>query len=596
MYVVATAGHVDHGKSSLVKALTGMEPDRWEEEKRRGLTIDLGFVWTRLDSGADVAFVDVPGHEKFLGNMLAGVGPASVVLFVVAADEGWQAQSTDHRDALRALGIEHGVVALTRADRADTARRVEVAAQVKAELAGTALADAPIVYVSAKTGEGVEKLRAELDSVLAAMPAPDPQARVRLWVDRAFSVKGAGTVVTGTLAAGTVSVGDGLELSGQRVTVRGVHSENRAVDSAAPVTRVALNLRGVAADQVHRGDALLSPGCWRVLDTVDVRRTFGTDMSELPQNLVVHIGTAGVGARLRPLGGEFARLTLESPLPLILLDRFVVRSPGGRHVVAGFEVVDVHPAELNRRGDAKKRAVELETLEATSPAQWLKRCGYAELRGLVRDGFSVAEKPTGVIEFRDWWIAASQVTAWKGALIQAVEAHAKANPLSPGLTKAAAMDALGLTEPALLGLAAAAAKLETVDGVLRMPGQTVDLGPAERGVAELERRLREDPFAAPEAEDLKELGLGPKELAAAERAGRLLRLANGVVLLPSAPREALTVVSQLEQPFTLSEARKALGTTRRVAIPVLEHLDATGATRLVDGKRFVRAAGAKEPK
>ena len=596
MYVVATAGHVDHGKSSLVKALTGMEPDRWEEEKRRGLTIDLGFVWTKLDSGADVAFVDVPGHEKFLGNMLAGVGPAPVVLFVVAADEGWQAQSADHRDALRALGIEHGVVALTRADKADAARRAEVTAQVKAELAKTALADAPVVEVSAKTGEGVEKLRAELDQVLAAMPAPDCQARVRLWVDRAFSVKGAGTVVTGTLAAGTVSVGDEMELGGQLVTVRGVHSENKSVNSAGPVTRVALNLRGVAADQVHRGDALLSPERWRVLDTVDIRRTFGTAMTELPQNLVVHIGTAGVGARLRPLGGEFARLTLESPLPLTLLDRFVVRSPGGRHVAAGFEVVDMHPAELRRRGDAKKRAAELEVLEPANPSKWLKRCGYAAHEELVRDGFSVEEKPAGVIEFARWWIAARQVTAWKDALLRAVDEHRAANPLSPGLTKAAAMDALNLSEPALLGLAVAAAQLESVDGVLRVPGQAVDLGPAERGVAELEQRLYAEPFAAPEAEELKELGLGPKELAAAERAGRVLRLDKGVVLLPSAPREALEVVSTLEQPFTLSEARQALGTTRRVAIPLFEHLDATGATRLVDGKRFAFGPGAKEPK
>lgn len=596
MYVVATVGHVDHGKSSLVKALTGMEPDRWEEEKRRGLTIDLGFVWTKLDSGADVAFVDVPGHEKFLGNMLAGVGPAPVVLFVVAADEGWQAQSTDHRDALRALRIEHGVVALSRADRADAARRAEVAAQVKAELAETALADAPVLEVSAKTGEGVGTLRTELDQVLAAMPAPDPQARVRLWVDRGFSVKGAGTVVTGTLAAGTVSVGDELELHGQRVTVRGVHSENKSVDSAGPVTRVALNLRGVAADQVHRGDALLSPGGWRVLETVDIRRTFGTEMAELPQNLVVHIGTADVGARLRPLGGEFARLTLESPLPLTLLDRFVVRSPGGRHVAAGFEVVDMHAAELRRRGDAKKRAAELEALEPTNPSEWLKRCGYASRDDLLRDGFSVEEKPAGVIVFREWWIAARQVTAWKNALVEAMEAHAAANPLSPGLTKAAAMDALNLSEPALLGLAVAAAKLESVDGVLRVPGKTVDLGPAERAVAELEQRLRAEPFAAPEAADLKEWGLGPKELAAAERAGRLLRLAKGVVLLPSAPREALSVVTQLEQPFTLSAARQALGTTRRVAIPLLEHLDATGATRLVEGKRFVCGPGERAPK
>ena len=209
MYVVATAGHVDHGKSTLVRALTEMDPDRWEEEKRRGLTIDLGFAWTTLPSGADVAFVDVPGHEKFLGNMLAGVGPAPVVLFVVAADEGWQAQSTDHRDALRALGVKHGIIALTRSDRAT----VDRTAEIRTQLAGTPLADAPIIPVSAPTGDGIAALRQALDEVLADVPAPDAQAPVRLWVDRAFSVKGAGTVVTGTLAAGTLRVGDSLKVA-----------------------------------------------------------------------------------------------------------------------------------------------------------------------------------------------------------------------------------------------------------------------------------------------------------------------------------------------------------------------------------------------
>ena len=588
MFVVATAGHVDHGKSGLVKALTGMEPDRWEEEQRRGLTIDLGFVWTRLDSGADVAFVDVPGHEKFLGNMLAGVGPAPVVLFVVAADEGWQAQSTDHRDALRALGVQHGMVALTRADKADETRRAEVAAQVRAELAGTRLADAPVIEVSAKTGEGVDKLRASLDALLAGTPVPDKDARVRLWVDRAFSVKGAGTVVTGTLAAGTIAVGDELMLRDRKVAVRGLQSENASASSVGPVSRVAVNLRGVDAEEIHRGDALLSPGAWRVLETVDVRRTFGTDMAELPRNLVVHTGTAGVGAQLRPLGGDFARLTLEKPLPLTLLDRFVVRSPGGRHVVAGVEVVDVHPVSLSRRGDAKKRAEQLAQVIPQDPADWLKRSGYDRVDNLIRDGFSVSERPAGIVEFRDWWISAGQVSLWKRELLRAVTEHSAANPLAPGLPRPAAMDALQLTEPALLGLAVAAAKVESVDGVLRLPGQGVDLGPAERGVAELERRLRDEPFAAPEAEDLKDLGLGAKELAAAERAGRLLRLQGGVVLLPSAPREAQAVVSKLEQPFTLSAARKALETTRRVAIPLLEHLDSIGVTRLVDGQRAVR--------
>ncbi|MGV0430602.1 selenocysteine-specific translation elongation factor [Corynebacterium tuberculostearicum] len=584
MYVVATAGHVDHGKSTLVRALTEMDPDRWEEEKRRGLTIDLGFAWTRLPSGADVAFVDVPGHEKFLGNMLAGVGPAPVVLFVVAADEGWQAQSTDHRDALRALGVEHGIIALTRSDRAT----VDRTAEIRTQLAGAPLADAPIIPVSAPTGDGIAALRQALDEVLADVPAPDAQAPVRLWVDRAFSVKGAGTVVTGTLAAGTLRVGDSLKVAtagGERaVEIRGLHSENRAEDSLGPVTRAAVNLRGADAADIHRGDVLLTPGAWRLVDHLDVRRTFGAELDGLPDNLVVHTGTAGVEAHLRPLSADFARISLAHPLPLRLLDRFVVRSPGGRHVVAGVEAVDLRPPELNRRGAARHRAEELSAQDSfRDPASYLRRVGFARLDDLDRDGFATTAPPQGIIAFRDWWIAASQVTRWKQALTDALQAHAAAHPLAPGMPRKAALDALGLQEEGLLGLAIAAAKAESSEGVLRFPGQRADLGAAERGVAAIEERLKVEPFAAPEADDLTELGLGPKALAAAERAGRLLRLKQGIVLLPSAPEEARRRLAELEQPFTLSAARKALGTTRRVAIPLLEYLDAQRITRRGDG-------------
>ena len=586
MYVVATAGHVDHGKSTLVRALTEMDPDRWEEEKRRGLTIDLGFAWTTLPSGADVAFVDVPGHEKFLGNMLAGVGPAPVVLFVVAADEGWQAQSTDHRDALRALGVEHGIIALTRSDRAT----VDRTAEIRTQLTGTLLADAPIIPVSAPTGDGIAALRQALDEVLAAAPVPDAQAPVRLWVDRAFSVKGAGTVVTGTLAAGTLRVGDSLKAAtagGERdVEVRGLHSENRAQDSLGPVTRAAVNLRGADATDIHRGDVLLTPGAWRLVDHLDVRRTFGAELDGLPDNLVVHTGTAGVGAHLRPLSADFARISLAHPLPLRLLDRFVVRSPGGRHVVAGVEAVELRPPELNRRGAARRRAEELSAQDSfRDPASYLRRVGFARVDDLARDGFTTVAPPQGIIAFRDWWIAATQVTRWKQSLTDALHAHAAAHPLAPGMPRKAAMDALGLQEEGLLGLAIAAAKAESNEGVLRLPGQQADLGPAERGVAAIEERLKAKPFVAPEADDLTELGLGPKELAAAERAGRLLRLKQGIVLLPSAPEEARRRLAELEQPFTLSAARKALGTTRRVAIPLLEYLDAQRITRRGDGGR-----------
>ena len=607
MHVVATAGHVDHGKSALVRALTDMDPDRWAEEKRRGLTIDLGFVWTTLPSGTDLAFVDVPGHEKFLGNMLAGVGPAPVVIFVVAADEGWQEQSTDHRDALRALDIRHGLIALTRADRADATRRAEVTAQVRHELAGTALADAPLVEVSAHTGEGIAQMRQVLDEVLAQVPAPDPQARVRVWIDRAFSVKGAGTVVTGTLAAGTLRVGDTLQLASpdgtRAVEVRGLHSENTAHEVLEPTSRVAVNLRGISADAIHRGHSLLSSGAWELVEQIDVRRTFGQDFYELPQNIVVHIGTAGLEAHVRPLSADYARLSLAYPLPLQLLDRFVVRSPGGRHVSAGVQVIDVYPPELNRRGAARRRAEELALLADVSPSDatttaaaspspftdptaYVQRVGYVPVGKLQRAGFTVddpAAPPQGIIAFRQWWIAARQITRWKNQLLVALGKHAQDNPLAAGMPRKAAMDALDLQEDALLGIAVAAAKVEQTDGVLRVPGHKVDLGAAEASVAKLEAWLADDPFAAPEADELQELRLGAKQLAAAENAGRLLRLGQGIVVLPGAPQEAKKRIAQLEQPFTLSAARKALSTTRRVAIPLLEYLDEQGITRRLDG-------------
>ena len=226
MQVIATAGHVDHGKSTLIRALTGIEPDRLAEERRRGLTIDLGFALTTLPSGQEVSFVDVPGHERFLGNMLAGLGPAPIVCFVVAADEGWQAQSSDHRDAVAALGIDQGLLVITRADLAPE-QVPAVTAQARAELAGTGLADAPVLAVSAVTGHGMEALRARLGALVAAARRPEAQDRVRLWVDRSFTVPGAGTVVTGTLAAGTLHREDRLTLHGSHGAGDGAAVQDR---------------------------------------------------------------------------------------------------------------------------------------------------------------------------------------------------------------------------------------------------------------------------------------------------------------------------------------------------------------------------------
>src|SRR5688572_7512267 len=269
MYVIATAGHVDHGKSALLRALTGMEPDRWEEERRRGLTIDLGFVW--MDTGrGPIAFVDVPGHERFVGNMLAGVGPVPAVLFVVAADEGWMPQSAEHLTALHALGVRHGLLAITKADVMEP----ELAAQeALAEIGQTSLGDIPWLGVSARTGEGLDQLREALDDLVAGLPPSDNAAPVRLWVDRAFTIRGAGLVVTGTLAAGSIRVGDTLELArnGKPFVVRELQSMSQRVTEATGVARVAVNLRGAHRGDLHRGDALMTPGSYRCTTLIDVR-------------------------------------------------------------------------------------------------------------------------------------------------------------------------------------------------------------------------------------------------------------------------------------------------------------------------------------
>ncbi|MFD1211267.1 selenocysteine-specific translation elongation factor [Arthrobacter sp. GCM10027362] len=591
MFVVATAGHVDHGKSTLVRALTGMEPDRWAEERRRGLTIDLGFAWTRLASGRDVAFVDVPGHERFLGNMLAGLGPAPAVCFVVAADEGWQAQSGDHRDAIAALGISHGIIVLTRSDRAPGGAD-EVLARVRAELEGTGLRDAPAVIVSAVDGTGLDELRSALDDMLTSLPEPEPDARVRLWIDRSFTISGAGTVVTGTLTAGTLAQGDRLLLVGhdgvRPVSVRALHSCNLAAGSIGPTSRVAVNLRsGLSADAIHRGDVLLAEDSWPLVDTVDVRRTMGASFADAPGQLLVHIGTAAVPGRMRPFGADHARLTLDRRVPLELGDRLVLRATGSRSVLAGAQILDVEPPALDRRGDSSRRAGVLAAMSPGGDALTeVARRGAVRVEQLRRMGVSgLARVPGGVRAFGEWWVHEPVFDAWRRRLRSAVEQLAEQDPLAAGLSRGAARDLIGPAGGALLDAVVREAGLEHRAGFINLPGQRQDLGAAEAGIGALENRLKIAPFAAPEAHDLNALGLGARELAAAERSGRLLRLGDGVVLLPRAPALAMRELAALPQPFTTSEARKALGTTRRVAIPLLEYLDSRGWTRRLDATR-----------
>jgi len=573
-HVVATAGHVDHGKSTLVHALTGMQPDRWAEERRRGLTIDLGFAWTDL-AGHRLAFVDVPGHERFVPNMLAGVGPVPAVLFVVAADEGWMAQSDEHLAALDAFGVRHGLLAVTKCDRADPA---PARAEALARIARTSIGPVPAVAVSGRTGAGLDELRAEVAALGARLPEPDRGADVRLWVDRAFTVRGAGTVVTGTLAAGTVAVGDELELGGNRVRVRGLQTLGAAADRVGAVARVAVNLRGVERDAVGRGDALHTPGAWRPTGEVDVRLR-GTPPADLPTQLVLHLGSASVPVRVRPLGTDTARLTLRVALPLRAGDTGLLRDPGAHRIAAGVDVLDVAPPPLRRRGAAAARAAELADPAAAFlrhhgavPAEELRVLGLAP-RGALVDGWHVDEV---------WWAAVparavAAVTAWRAE-----------HPLADGMPAEALRRRLDV--PArLLAAALRPTGLSLSDGLVRAPGSRALPSEVDTAVRAVERRLADHPFHAPAAGDLAALGLGERELAAAARLGRLTVLPGGVVLPPDAAERAARIAAALPQPFPLSALRQALDTTRRVAVPLAEHLDARGHTeRLADGTRRAR--------
>ncbi|XVU22422.1 selenocysteine-specific translation elongation factor [Actinoplanes sp. CA-054009] len=622
MHVIATTGHVDHGKSTLVRALTGMEPDRWAEERRRGMTIDLGFAWTGLPSGQTVAFVDVPGHERFVPNMLAGVGPVPAAMIVVAADEGWMPQSAEHLAALHALNVRHGLLVVTRSDLAEPDTAIELS---RSEIAGTSLGDVEAVAVSGVTGAGLDDLRAALDRLTGRLPAADPQAPVRLWVDRVFTVKGSGTVVTGTLGAGHLRTGDKLTLGDDTVRVRALQSMGRQVDEVTAVARVAVNLRGTPRTDLRRGDALLTPGRFRFADLIDVRID-GDPTADLPSQATLHVGSAAVPVHIRPLGTDTARLRLSHPLPLRIGDRALLRDPGRHHVAGGVTVLDVAPPGLKRRGAAAARATQLTTMDGhPSLRSELARRLLAKGADLAAMGVPLptppAEHPTttspppaspppaspapdgsapthaaptstapagsgpaslgaeGVEPLRpvagDWYADPEHWGGLRRRLGDEVAAYAVEHPLEAGMPVEALRHRLGLPERALVtALVEPPVVIRNGRVVVGLPGAPEELvalvGKAFDGLGA---------FVAPEAYDLAALGLGAREVAAAERTGLLVRLTQQVVLRAGAVDEAVRVLGALLQPFTLSEARQALGTTRRVAVPLLELLDRKGHTR-----------------
>ena len=569
MHVVATAGHVDHGKSSLVRALTGMEPDRWAEERRRGMTIDLGFAWATLSSGDVVAFVDVPGHERFVTNMLAGVGSVPAVLLVVAADEGWMPQTDEHVGALDAMGVDDGLLVVTKADLADPRPVID---DVRRRLAGTAMSSLEPVSVSTTTGAGVDDVRDALLRLVQRLPSPAVDAPVRLWVDRAFTIAGAGTVVTGTLAGGAVAVGDRLSIDGTETTVvvRGLQSRGEEHASVPATARGALNLRGVDRHDVPRGTALVTPGRW--LPATDVDAIVD---GEVGRTIVTHLGSAAVPTRVRRLGERAVRLHFDRALPLHVGDRLLLRDPSRRSVI-GATVADPAPAAVRRRGDGAALAAALH-IPATS-AEEVRRRGVVDAAWLVAAGLT--DDP-GAVRVDGWWIDRQRWGQWQDALRDLADRASSPDGVPVDVVR----HRLGVPDPRLVvRLVATQPAMQVASGMVRRRDADVDLS----AIAGLLERLAEDPLAAPDREEMRALDRGA--LARGVRAGRLLELGRGVYVSVDAPGRALERLAAVEQPFTVSAAAQALATSRRVVVPLLEHLDATRRTRrLPDGTRFLVA-------
>jgi selenocysteine-specific elongation factor len=627
--VIGTAGHVDHGKSALIQALTGTDPDRLAEEKARGMTIDLGFAWTTLPSGREVGFVDVPGHERFVHNMLAGVGGVGCALFVVDASEGWRPQSAEHLAILDLLGIPTGVVALTKADLVDQATRDRVAAEVAARLQGTTLAGAAIVPTAAPSGLGVDAVAAALDAALDRLGEPPERGRPRLPVDRVFSMRGSGTVVTGTLSGGSLRAPAEAELlpAGRRVRVRGLQGHGRPLAEATPARRLAVNLAGVATDQVARGDVLVLPGQWAPTDVADCRlRCLPSAPAPLRGRgaYLLYAGAAEASARLQPLDATeirpgtdaLVRLHLERPLVLDAFEPVVLRDSGRDETVGGGLVLDPFPPTTVRGTAARvRRTEELEAREAAGPAGLLARvlaergvvpltdlphlAGVTSGKGTVSGGMRGPEPPA-VVRSRtlawspDAWEAAA------AAVLEAVERQHRDDPSARGLpaqaARAAALGPAGPTWPDVAGAErvealVAAGRLVPDGPAVRLPGHGTRLDPAQRAlVARVEAALDEAGVSLLGETALRDLGADRKATALLVRLGVLVAVAPGGYLGRSTLEGAVATLRGAfpdGRLFAATEAREALGTTRRTAIPLLEHLDRGGVTvRLGDLRRL----------
>jgi selenocysteine-specific elongation factor len=620
--VAGTAGHIDHGKTALVKALTGIDADRLEEEKRRGITIDLGFAHMQLTPSLSLAFVDVPGHERFVKNMLAGVGGIDLALLVVAASESVKPQTREHFDICRLLGVPRGVIALTKADLVDGEILALARAEVEDLVAGSFLEGAPIVPVSSVTGAGLDELRHELARVAGSVPARDPAGWFRLPIDRVFSVKGAGVVVTGTLISGTVAREQEVEVypSGRRLRVRGVEVHGSKAERAVAGQRTALNLADVEVSELARGDALSEPGRFRAVKQIDCRLDLLRSAKPLKHRAPVHFhsGTAEIEAQVRlldadgaggvptplvgppalalePGAGAWVRIVLRRPALLLPGDRFIIRSFSPVTTIGGGAVVD---SGAGRQPGACSRLSVLASADAAARIALLVReskFGLPMRELVARTGMleaaiaaAAARAPVVVLaQPEPWYADRAWFEAARQRLAQTVGEFHRANPLAPGIGKEDLRARELPSAPAFLLDELLARDGPILEGSLvRMPGHHVALkDDEEQARAAIERAFEQGGLATPAlAGVLAQSGVEPARarslLAILLREKKLVRIGEDLVFHQAAI-QTLRAMLAARKParFTVGDFKTWTGVSRKYAIPLLEYLDRERITR-----------------
>ncbi len=578
MPLIGTAGHVDHGKSTLVLALSGRDPDRWAEEKRRGLTIDLGFAWADIGGGVEVSFVDVPGHERYLKNMLAGVDAIDIAILVVAANEGWMPQTEEHLAVLDLLEVTSGVVALTKVDMVDGEMAALASAEVADRLEGTSLAGSMVVPMSALSGSGVRELRAELLRLCQRL-APPGGSRPRLWIDRSFSIPGAGTVVTGSLLGGVLDVGDEVRIypGNDTARIRSLQSHEKDVARALPGTRVAVSLVGPAVSDVGRGVMVAKDGQWRTTDRLVVSIRPARYVEEVtPRGAYqMHIGTVTLNARILKLAADRALISVDRPVAATMGDRFILRDTGRRRVIAGGAVLDPAPspgslaADLSADEPPDTRAGRLLAI----------RC-MGQLVDITND--SGGGTPLDAVSVGDLVISSAFLKRLVAAAEQRVRLEHDERPMRSGIPMAALPGAMDVPRSVIERAIQGSTLLEVRGPDVALKDHQALLDPVAAAVWEEARSRLSVGMAVP---TVAELDVDAELLHLLIRRGDLVRVAESLVYLPDQIEDIITIVARLEAPIGVGDFKDASGLSRKYAVPILEWLDDRGYTvRRAEGR------------